>query len=485
MYLASKKGSELEPNSKPSGLKGQPEPTSIISSRLLSPALFQNPKINTLQRQVIIQKVGHNYGNQATLRLIKSLQKSPIIQRCGCNSGNTCACQGNNKAPIEQDQENSVSPELTLRARLDKDDVKPGNCGPGTSNPFCLPIPDTEAPCQPFLTEEQADSAFDTLSVEIPLLTAAATGCGEVKTVWEAYFAKTSKPFAFSDPSSCVVAAAKTDSEASQRANAAADGFLQNIIQNLPVILRGVQPNPFPLDNHLAVIRIPLDEAVGPHGPQFLHPDIVFNTPTNAAANIAGAVGRNGEGSDIFGDDDREMTGTVVIEVDALDPETGGMVGQVRYVPHVHVKDTVDFCPGNLGNSVQKQFTIPLSKLEASNLTRDVPITIDYDLELRQSKFNALPLFGPLPPKPGTTPPDPTPDKFPRSGPAKTTGSLLRIRTGPSINATVLGLLGETGSPLQVKTQVHGDSVDGNDKWDQIEQGFVSDRFVSFDNQTE
>jgi hypothetical protein len=64
------------------------------------------------------------------------------------------------------------------------------------------------------------------------------------------------------------------------------------------------------------------------------------------------------------------------------------MSGEVRWLPHIHVKDTVDFCPGNKGNWWQSSVTIPMSNLEATGLTRDVPITIDYDLDLQESKFN-------------------------------------------------------------------------------------------------
>ena len=226
---------------------------------------------------------------------------------------------------------------------------------------------------------------------------------------------------------------------------------------------------------------MPLEQAigVGPRQTRHLHPVIIFNTVSNAAANIAGDIGS----SDVFGADDRVMSGNVVIQVDSIDPATGAMSGEIRWVPHVHVIDTVDFCPGNLGTSLQRTFTVPMSKLEAMGMTKDVPLTIDYDLELQQKRFtDVMPLIGPLPPKPSPVPvPKPPKNEFPRSGPAKTTGSLLRIRTGPSLNATVLGLLGERGTPIMVETQVRGDTVDGNDVWDKIDRGFVSHRFVKFD----
>jgi hypothetical protein len=146
---------------------------------------------------------------------------------------------------------------------------------------------------------------------------------------------------------------------------------------------------------------MPLEDAISLKLRGFLHHQFTYNDKRNAAANIAGGTGVKGEGSDIFGDDDRLFGGPVIIEVNAIDPTSGRMIGQVRWQPHIHVKDTVDFCPGNLTNSIiLREFTVPMSKLEAMGLTRDVPITIDYDLDVQQANFSVLPLFGPLPSNP-------------------------------------------------------------------------------------
>jgi hypothetical protein len=89
-----------------------------------------------------------------------------------------------------------------------------------------------------------------------------------------------------------------------------------------------------------------------------------------------------------------------------------------------------------------------------------------------------VPRIGPLP-GPG---PQPAPGpSFPRSGPARTTGTLLRVRTGPGRSFPTLRLIELSGTPIQVETQIRGDPVDGNDAWDRIADGFVSDRFVAFD----
>jgi len=179
-------------------------------------------------------------------------------------------------------------------------------------------------------------------------------------------------------------------------------GHLEDILDNLPITLLDITPSPFPFPGKpLAERRMPLEEAISPKLRGFLHHQFIYNDKHNAAANIAGGAGINGQGSDIFGDDDRLVGGTVVIEVSAIDPTSGRVIGQVRWQPHIHVKDTVDFCPGNLTNSaILREFTVPMSKLEAMGLVRDVPITIDYDLDVQQANFNVLPLTRPPRPNP-------------------------------------------------------------------------------------
>jgi len=314
------------------------------------------------------------------------------------------------KQPIVRLKCSACEKEEDNQLRRKESGDQPSNCGPGTTDPFCLGFPSPDAPCKPFPSVEQALSVWASLSNRVPSGAAAVTQCGEVKAVWDTYFAATSTPFPFSKPSSCVVSAAKTDPEGSAFANRNATFLHKSIIDNLPITLQGITPPPFPVTGSVTERRLPLEEAIAIRHRRrtFLHPDITYNDPFNAAANIAGGSGVNGKGSDVFGDDDREMSGTVIIEVATIDPASGMMAGQVRWQPHIHVKDTVDFCPGNLGNEAQKEFTIPMSKLESMGLTRDVPITIDYDLDVKQENFNNVrPLIGP-PPPPRPTLPVPT-----------------------------------------------------------------------------
>jgi hypothetical protein len=347
------------------------------------------------------------------------------------------------------------------------------------SDGSAVPVAASDGPCTPFADPAEGQRKWNALRFIVPQLTSRVTGCGDVKTVWDAYFAGTSQRFAFS--SGCIIDAAKTDDLAARMQNIGADLLTNDIALNLPLLLRGVASGP--PGGPIAELRMPLATAIGEGARQkrHLHPPIVYNTVSNAAANLAGDIGD----SDVFGTDDRVISGDVVIQVTSIDLDTGAMTGHIRWVPHVHAIDTVDLCPGNLGTTLQQTFTIPMSKLEAMGLTKDVPITFDYDLDLRDKSFaDVRPLVGPPPePKPGPGPqPGPAPPTpgFPRSGSARTTGSLLRIRTAPSLQAPTVGLLGERGTPVEVRTQVHGDPVDGNDIWDKVDGGFVSHRFAEF-----
>jgi len=255
-------------------------------------------------------------------------------------------------------------------------------CGPGTSNPFCLPGPraDDTSPCVPYPTVQQALAVWAHLSSAVPTGAAAFTGCVEVSPVWNEYFNASSRPFGFRGPISCVVTAAKIDSGGSVQAAAAVKNVRQQIALNVSSLVAQVPLQPLPPPGGpLGVLTVPVSQAVV--NPQDLHFDIDYVEVGNAAANLVGSTGRHGQGSDIFGDDDRELMGSVTVTVLRRNLITGDLEGYVVYRPRMHVKDTVDFCPGNIGSGWLRTFTVPMSKLEVMGLTRDVPITIDYDLD--------------------------------------------------------------------------------------------------------
>lgn len=201
-----------------------------------------------------------------------------------------------------------------------------------------------------------------------------------------------------------------------------------------------------------------------------------YDSPaTTIPGNIAGGIGSGGPPGNTKSDPDtRDVDGSV-----RLDLDKSGTNLTITPLLMFKVHDTVDFCPGALGGKVARVETVPMSVLEATEgrfgpiFAADVPFDVTYPGPAVAKVVSVTP------PAPTPTPPTPT---FPQSGPAKTTGSLLRVRTGPGLHFPALRLLGDRGTPIDVITQVHGDSVDGNDAWDQIDGGFVSDRFVAFDS---
>lgn len=205
-----------------------------------------------------------------------------------------------------------------------------------------------------------------------------------------------------------------------------------------------------------------------------------FDSPaTTIPGNVAGGIGAGGPPGHTTPDPDtRGVAGDLELQLDA-----SGVNLTITPKLTFRVHDTVDFCPGNLGGTLARAETVPMSVLEATEarfgtvFAADVPFDVSYPGPGVAKTVPVSPSV--TPPLPGPTP-TPTP-AFPRSGPAKTTGSLIRVRSGPGLSFPALRLLGESGTPITVITQVHGDAVEGNDVWDQIDGGYISDRYVAFD----
>jgi hypothetical protein len=205
-----------------------------------------------------------------------------------------------------------------------------------------------------------------------------------------------------------------------------------------------------------------------------------FDSPaTTIPGNIAGGIGSGGPPGGTTPDPDRRAVAGVV----QLDLDAAGTTLTITPRLTFFVHDTVDFCPGALGGLAARVETVPMSILEATEarfgpvFAADVPFDVLYP---GPGVGRTVTVPAPTPPPPPVVPSPPVP-VFPRSGPAKTTGTFLRIRTGPSLSAPVLRLIPASGTPINVITQVHGDDVEGIDAWDQTSEGFVSHRFVAFD----
>jgi hypothetical protein len=184
-----------------------------------------------------------------------------------------------------------------------------------------------------------------------------------------------------------------------------------------------------------------------------------FDVINEIPGNIAGGIGKNQASTPVGAqpapfDDSRTATGTATV--------TRNADGSMTITTDIHftVRDTIDLCPGNCGAVVEQTATRPLSWLEASGVSGDVPFTVNYTAPSRTVTT------GPV------TPPTP-------SGPiqGEVTASRLRIRQSPSTSAPIVGRF-VRGQRISIECQTTGEDVQGNPTWNRTSQGFVSDRFV-------
>ncbi len=101
-----------------------------------------------------------------------------------------------------------------------------------------------------------------------------------------------------------------------------------------------------------------------------LTPAIVFGQVTRIPGNIAGGAGRS-----IYGKDSRTVSGRVRVEPNAITLELDWVI-----------RDTVDFCPGDVGRGVESVVTSPLSRLEASGAAHPVPYEVRFQQTTRWSR---------------------------------------------------------------------------------------------------
>lgn len=132
------------------------------------------------------------------------------------------------------------------------------------------------------------------------------------------------------------------------------------------------------------------------------------------------------------------------------------------------VKDTIDLCPGNCGASIEQIATIPMSRLEASGISGDVPFTVN---------FSSLPVppFTVITNVPVPAPTIPTPAALVTG---TVTASSLRIRKGPFLSSAVIGSY-PNGTRVNIICSELGSMVDANPTWYKTDRGFISGRYVS------
>lgn len=131
---------------------------------------------------------------------------------------------------------------------------------------------------------------------------------------------------------------------------------------------------------------------------------------------LAGGVGktdksiapelRKSYGSDVFGDDQRKITGGIIL---TRVTDGAGHTIEVKAESNIklYVKDAVDFCPGDLGEGFSvRAATVTLARLEANGFAHDV----GFDLQFQTETMNAVVFrnsqFAPPKPSPLPTPVD-------------------------------------------------------------------------------
>jgi hypothetical protein len=228
-------------------------------------------------------------------------------------------------------------------------------------------------------------------------------------------------------------------------------------------------PPSFPPGVTTVTVDIPsrIGAAIAEIGNQNSAHPMDFNVIGEIPGNIAGGIGDNQASCPVGAqpspqDDDRTAVGSATVT-----QNSDGSLGVSTTITYT-VHDTIDLCPGNCGASIEQVATVPMSRMEASGVSGDVPFTVTFAAPGRTFTAN-----------PSSTPPVPPAPPSPVTGPIRgeITASALRIRQAPDTSSAILGSY-PRGTTITIECQTTGESVDGNAAWDRTDRGYVSDRYV-------
>jgi len=324
-------------------------------------------------------------GNGAVAAAVRRGSPAGLaVQRaCGCGGG-SCSCEegsGTEALAVQTDGAagaaagldtaaagpaggTAAAPGLTTGA----DECGATRCGAPAScpPPFCCPFP-------------LGTATFIKSQIELPFLAAiGAKVTTSVVPVWLTWFnggasladfsAKFGGDFT-SDPTTAAVAT---------NLAAALPGQLDPV--RLQALATGAGAGPVSLlpalpPSHLAATSATLEADGDPN-------QMDFNTIGTAPGNLAGGIGKNEKACPVGArpspvDDARQL-------LDVRATLTSNADGSVTVLPSFSFKvtDTVDLCPGNCGSDLglinEQQATIPMSRLEASGVSGDVPFTVTF-----------------------------------------------------------------------------------------------------------
>lgn len=237
------------------------------------------------------------------------------------------------------------------------------------------------------------------------------------------------------------------------------------LINELKASLKS-RPPVFPPGVDMVVVDIPtqIPKAVKKIGTSGDTEEMNFDVIGEIPGNIAGGIGDTqlscpvGARPSPF-NDTRIAKGQAIV---SRNPD-----GSLLVLPFINytVKDTIDLCPGNCGAFKEMVATIPMSKMEASGISGDVPFTVD---------FSSMPVaaFTVMPTVPVPVPVPPTLSE------GTTTASVLNIRQAPNLSASIIGKY-PLGTKVEINCQTTGSAVEGNTTWYQTPKGYISGRYVS------
>jgi hypothetical protein len=192
-----------------------------------------------------------------------------------------------------------------------------------------------------------------------------------------------------------------------------------------------------------------------------------FNVIGEIPGNIAGGIGKTQLSCPVGArasplDDARTAVGTA--EVTRNPDGTLTVVPQLEFI----VTDTIDLCPGNCGAPIEQFATVPMSRMEASGISGDVPYTVKFPAPVRSVIARpAVPVL-----------PTPVPPVTPTGAVhGEVTASALNIRSAPSTSAAILGSYPK-GTPVSIECRSPGSVIDGESMWGRTDRGFISLRHV-------
>jgi hypothetical protein len=103
-----------------------------------------------------------------------------------------------------------------------------------------------------------------------------------------------------------------------------------------------------------------------------------FSHPGEAPSIVAGGIGHD-QTAHMIGAQPSQFNDERIASGKATVTKNPDGTLTIRVHAHFKVVDTVDMCPGNCGGTDEQVITRPLSWLEASGISGDVPIEIEFD----------------------------------------------------------------------------------------------------------